>query len=1782
MAVLGRILVGSGQRLDLTDLLSIDSYAAADFKYLIQSFIGASKPYILYGLDVINPQDAIGTENVSIKIADSVVYYPGSQAGSFYYGLKEGDINAQPLIPELRKNATNFVYLTFSTFDTAKDSKAFWDADQNGGAGGEFSQDVNTETALKIEVNVSVSTFPENTIPICKVVVGSSVISSIQDCRDHFFRLGTGGISPNPFSTYNFRDEPNSTYSRLEPPTTMTSALNPNPFKGGDKNIRTLKEWMDVVMTRIKELGGTSYWYEGSGSAGSSPNVNNIFLDALGSTIKSKGEWQHSSITPGEATWTEDIHYYSLIDSRDLIIRATTINLPTTDKVAWIDINRGFDFNGVSAPADWQNGISYINGVTGTFANLSQGDWVKKTADANLLFLRAEEFYASPALAGGTTTPALAQSVKLSGNYAGISGTEVGQYTKGEYLLTDINVTDRNDAAIDAAGGNFFWLAYRSDTSLSLASAVSTTLSLNITDHDGEVATCTTGAAHGLLDKDRITIVGGSFAGTYVIEYESSTVFTISKTSAPIADDLGRAAYYGIVTTAARSTAYGYALDSAQHGFKSGEQITIANAAPWNGSYIVNYRTATSVQVPLGSALTGVGSTPGEVVSLARLNVRTEFGTVKVVQGETVNIGDMDSANLLSYIGMDSLAQTYPVYSIPNSYNALNGAHNYNSMIDDDLTTRVSRLTAMMADRVQDRGTQIVGRTNITNVTNGANQEISALANLTLKRPGSLDQTINMTSAIALPANSVIVINIDRDSGVALTPVVESWGSSFLISENKIILFYRFSDTSVYTWDHTKIDPSGHTNLHKPEDAQNRNIWAFNPGQVVLNTTNDILTLDVKQVSEVTRVTTLPFTSIVQSSYFTFEAISSLGVITQYYVWYQKNGIGTDPALVGYTGILVNALTGESASDIATSTISAINTIAGTLVTATNYSADTVLITNDFVGAVTSAADGVLATTFSINIVTKGFNPDIVINISGSADDNTIDVDAINTLGTLAIQDGESAWIRINRFGPKTFNTVAFADLPDTDIAGKIYVTDHASIPVDQDVFVLWSRIGNNILETHFGNRPDGNVYDETYNIRTVSSGNYQIAGPISATSELSLPLDSRDGSTVQEYVVGSGQLELYLNGQYLINGVDWSEVGTAGSLSRRIVINIDLVVDDDLTFRCDAHGAVYFAASAGGGGSLQDAYDSGRFITISTGQPIEITGTPGTRLLSIQGDMEVTGVIDPAGITFSQQMSNPLSVTDHGLWRNSADELVYTPGSNPDVNISTDFVRRDGSYTMLDDLNLNNNTIVNLADPVDPQDAATRNYIDTEVNTINNDFVRVDGTNAMSANLDLSNNSIVNLADPVDPQDAATRNYVDTEVNTINNDFIRKDGTNAMSADLDLDNNSIVNLADPVDPQDAATRNYVDTTKNKVTVSLTNTTGSTILAGTVVYISSANNIAAANADALGTSLGTVGVVISNILDTATGLVQVSGRATVLGTLTPGSIAYLSSTAGQATTTPPSTTGKSLVSLGVALSTTEIDVNIEFIKTIDNSYDESYTIVSGAPSNSYELTGPITPITNITLPVDSRNAGSARSYVVGSGIMQIYLNGKKLRVGDDWTEVGSPGSLSTSITTNIDLAVSDYLTFVITLNGSTILAGGESNTASNVGSGANVFKQKVGVDLQFRSLVSTSGLSITQNTDTIAIRTALTVRTINTTTNVLSTDDLLLVDTTSGPVTLNLPAASTIPGKVYYAKKISGTANNLIIDPNLSETIDGIATKTTNIQYETITFVNDGLSWWIL
>ena len=118
----------------------------------------------------------------------------------------------------------------------------------------------------------------------------------------------------------------------------------------------------------------------------------------------------------------------------------------------------------------------------------------------------------------------------------------------------------------------------------------------------------------------------------------------------------------------------------------------------------------------------------------------------------------------------------------------------------------------------------------------------------------------------------------------------------------------------------------------------------------------------------------------------------------------------------------------------------------------------------------------------------------------------------------------------------------------------------------------------------------------------------------------------------------------------------------------------------------------------------------------------------------------------------------------------------------------------------------------------------------DTDAQTLTNKTLG-SGT-VLSANVDADQNKIVDLLDPTDAQDAATKNYVDTEigdhaddtsgVHGVTGDVVgtsddqeltNKDlGTGTdLTADLNANNNKITGVAAPVDAHDAETKGYVD-----------------------------------------------------------------------------------------------------------------------------------------------------------------------------------------------------------------------------------------------------------------------------------------------------------------------------------------------------------------------------------
>lgn len=89
--------------------------------------------------------------------------------------------------------------------------------------------------------------------------------------------------------------------------------------------------------------------------------------------------------------------------------------------------------------------------------------------------------------------------------------------------------------------------------------------------------------------------------------------------------------------------------------------------------------------------------------------------------------------------------------------------------------------------------------------------------------------------------------------------------------------------------------------------------------------------------------------------------------------------------------------------------------------------------------------------------------------------------------------------------------------------------------------------------------------------------------------------------------------------------------------------------------------------------------------------------------------------------------------------------------------------------------------------------------------------FLKRDGSVVMTASLNLGSQKIVSLLDPTAAQDAATKNYTDTQDAALSGAMFKKDGSVVATGSFNLGNFRITNVADPINPQDLATKNYVD-----------------------------------------------------------------------------------------------------------------------------------------------------------------------------------------------------------------------------------------------------------------------------------------------------------------------------------------------------------------------------------
>jgi hypothetical protein len=371
MSVLSRVSLYSGERFDIPDARAQDAASLNDWRYFISGNLTA-KSVVISGFDITNYSSVFAGAGPKLQQNNVAMLHPeaATQASGFYVSSgTESDFSVV-----LNASTTNYVELDLSTSTGTPDVRAFWDPGAAGGQGAEYTATVDTLVNLELNILVNVSGFTAGRLPLYKFVTNSSgTITSFEDCRNPFYDLATGGTSPNPNNSYSFpADAGMSAYARFPAPSTATPG-SVAPFLGGGKYIASQKEWMDVVMTKLKELGATPYWISKSASVASA--YQNAAM-----TLISGGTWRHLGLAAPitnttSSTITVAVGQMFMASSSTIVANGVTYSYSTFNSTTGL-------FTGVSpAPAGGLVGQYAAQGAVGhvglangsTLVRLGQG-----------------------------------------------------------------------------------------------------------------------------------------------------------------------------------------------------------------------------------------------------------------------------------------------------------------------------------------------------------------------------------------------------------------------------------------------------------------------------------------------------------------------------------------------------------------------------------------------------------------------------------------------------------------------------------------------------------------------------------------------------------------------------------------------------------------------------------------------------------------------------------------------------------------------------------------------------------------------------------------------------------------------------------------------------------------------------------------------------------------------------------------------------------------------------------------------------------------------------------------------------------------------------------------------------------------------------------------------------------------------------------------------------------------------------------------------------------------
>ena len=147
---------------------------------------------------------------------------------------------------------------------------------------------------------------------------------------------------------------------------------------------------------------------------------------------------------------------------------------------------------------------------------------------------------------------------------------------------------------------------------------------------------------------------------------------------------------------------------------------------------------------------------------------------------------------------------------------------------------------------------------------------------------------------------------------------------------------------------------------------------------------------------------------------------------------------------------------------------------------------------------------------------------------------------------------------------------------------------------------------------------------------------------------------------------------------------------------------------------------------------------------------------------------------------------------------------------------INNNYIRSDGGTPVSGSIDMRGNTLYNVSDPVNPQDVATKEYIDN-IRGVKWVKRKQDGTYAIKKDLDMNDKRLMNIPPPIEDADAVNKIYADTlsdetkrYVNSVT-PFVNQQNQYVATNNINMRDFTLQNVGEPTNAKDVATKGYVD-----------------------------------------------------------------------------------------------------------------------------------------------------------------------------------------------------------------------------------------------------------------------------------------------------------------------------------------------------------------------------------